>query len=199
MPVSVVHKTSKDNKGSSSKYGFYLNKENQEYIKNGEPEKQQFFFNQKNYANNFNKNISEKDIVWTAKIEHKRKFKGFEKEVENGNSKSGELKKGMQSHVHITVSRMHKDYRVNLSPLTNARSSNNLKFKGTQSKGGFDRSNWKQLNEESFDKAFNYKRPLQEKFETNRILKNGTPQEKELMKRQIIQEKIKENNKEIKL
>lgn len=273
MPVSVVHKTSADNKGSASKYGFYLNKENQEYIKDGTPEKQQFFFNQnedristvraihlvdenakgkglkrvqdryytltinfsekelkhiakkvsgkdvksvndlnreeykkynkhiahytkiamKNYAANFNKNISEKDIVWTAKIEHKRRFKGFEKEVENGIVKSGELKKGMQSHVHITVSRMHKDYRVSLSPLANARKNDNLMLNGKSRPGGFDRSNWKQLNEISFDKAFQYNRPLKEQFETLRTLKNGSFKEKKELQSKIIKDKQNDN------
>ncbi|GAB1856834.1 hypothetical protein MHTCC0001_16700 [Flavobacteriaceae bacterium MHTCC 0001] len=279
MPVSVVHKTSADNKGSASKYGFYLNKENQEYIKEGTPEKQQFFFNQnedristvrainlidqntkgkglkkvqdkyftltinfsekelrhiakkvsgkdiknvndlnqeeyikynkaiaqyvkiamKNYSANFNKNVSEKDIVWTAKIEHKRRFKGFEKEVENGMAKSGELKKGMQSHVHITVSRMHKDYRVSLSPLANARKNDNLVLNGKSRPGGFDRSNWKQLNEASFDKAFQYNRPLEEQFETLRILKNGSLEQKQTIQSKIIEEKIKQNDNEITL
>ncbi len=265
MPVSIVHKTSADNKGSCSKYGFYLNKENQEYFKADQPEKQQMFFtNQhnnistvnaidlidrntkgkglkktqdkyftvtlnfsdkelkhiakqvsnksintvddlnineyqaynkavrdytrkamKNYADNFNKEIKVNDIVWTAKIEHQRKFKGEDEQVIKGNAKSGQLKPGLNTHVHITVSRMHKYYRISLSPLANARSSKNLVLNGKSIKGGFDRSNWKQLNEDTFDKHFNYNRALDEKFKTLNILKNGSLEKKREIKNQI--------------
>jgi hypothetical protein len=146
----------------------------------------------KDYADNFNKDVSKDDVVWMAKIEHKRRYKGIDKEVREGRMKSGELKSGLHSHAHITVSRMHKDYRINLSPLTNARKSNNLVLNGKKIKGGFDRSNVKRLNEESFDKMFEYKRDLEEKFETLRVLKNGSFEEKQAMK-QIIKEKEKNN------
>jgi len=265
MPVSIVHPTSADNKGSCSKYGHYLNKENKELKKEGNGHRQQFFFNQdqnmittvqaitmvddnnknkglakkqdkyftltlnfsqseqehlastfakrpienvdelstkeyenyneviklfarqamRNYAANFKKDIDEKQIVWFAKIEHKRRYKGTDKEVIIGRAKSGEPKKGLQTHVHITVSRMHKDYRINLSPMANARSSENLVLNGRKVRGGFDRSNWKQLNEDSFDKMFEYSRSLEEKFETLRKLKHGTLEEKLALKAEI--------------
>jgi hypothetical protein len=272
MPVSIVHPTSSDNKGSCSKYGHYLNKENKELKKEGNGNRQQFFFNQdqnmmttvqaittvddnnknkglakkqdkyftltlnfsqneqehlastfakrpienieelstkeyenyneviklftrqtmRNYAANFKKDIDEKQVVWFAKIEHKRRYKGTDKEVLVGRAKSGEPKKGLQTHVHITVSRMHKDYRINLSPLANARSSENLVLNGRKVKGGFDRSNWKQLNEDSFDKMFNYERSLEEKFETLRKLKHGTLEEKRALKAEIRLEQNKQ-------
>ncbi len=271
MPVSIVHQTSSDNKGSCSKYGHYLNKENKELRKEGNGHRQQFFFNQdqnmmttvqaismvddnnknkglakkqdkyftltlnfsqneqehltstlakrpienveelndkeyenyneviklftkqamRNYAANFKKDIGENQIVWFAKVEHKRRYKGTDKEVMTRRAKSGDPKKGLQTHVHITVSRMHKDYRINLSPLANARSSENLVLNGRKVKGGFDRSNWKQLNEDSFDKMFKYKRSLEEKFETLRRLKHGTLEEKLALKTEIRQEKRK--------
>ena len=277
MPVTIIHKTSGNNKGSSSKYGFYLNKENSEYIKEGKSERQNFFFNQneeristvnaisliddntkgkglkkaqdkyftitlnfsdkelkylakkvsgrdidsvkelnkkeyqeynkllrsytknamKNYAVNFNKDLSNEDVVWHAKVEHKRKFKGFDDEVKQQMVKSGDLKPGLNSHVHITVSRMHKDYRVSLSPLSNARSNKNLVLNGKSVKGGFDRSNYKQMNENSFDDQFNYSRSLDEKFETSRKLKNGSYKEKTELKKMIKQEKEQQNNNQI--
>ena len=46
MPVSIVHTTSQDNKGSCSKYGHYLNKENEVLKKEGLGHRQQFFFDQ---------------------------------------------------------------------------------------------------------------------------------------------------------
>lgn len=280
MPVTIIHKTSANNKGSSSKYGFYLNKENAEYIKEGKPEKQNFFFNQfedristvnaismidenakrkglkkvqdkyftvtlnfsdkelrylakkvsnrnisdveeltqkeykeynkllreytkeamKNYASNFNKGITEDDIVWHAKVEHKRRYKGYDEEVKKGVSKSGELKKGLNSHVHITVSRMHKDYRISLSPLTKARNSENLVLNSKPRPGAFDRSNYKTLNEKSFDEKFGYSRGMEEKFEVLRTLKNGTLQEKQALRQSIEiekQQKEKQNNNQI--
>lgn len=280
MPVTIIHKTSVNNKGSSSKYGFYLNKENAEYIKDGKPEKQNFFFNQfedristvnaismvdenakgkglkkaqdryftvtlnfsnkelrylakkasdrnisdveeltqkeykeynkllreytketmKNYASNFKKGITKDDIVWHAKVEHKRRYKGHDEEVKKGVSKSGELKKGLNSHVHITVSRMHKDYRINLSPLTNARNSKNLVLNSRSTPGGFDRSNYKLLNEKSFDEKFGYSRDMEEKFEVVRTLKKGTLQEKQALRQSIEiekQQKEKQNNNQI--
>lgn len=270
MPVSIVHETNNDNKGSCSKYIFYLNKENKEYIKDGEPTKQQFFFNQnhnkiktiqaltsvddnnkgkglkkkldkyftltinfsnkelkhlakticskniksidelnpeqyqkyntlireytriamKNYADNFNNNINTNDIVWVAKIEHKRRYKGFENEVTKGLAKSGQLKSGLNTHVHITISRMHKQYRTNLSPRTNARNSKKLVLRGKKVESrGFDRSKWKERNENSFDKLFAYQRQADEKFENLRTLKNGSFREKLDLKRKIELEK----------
>lgn len=268
MPVSIVHQTTIDNKGSCSKYGFYLNKENIECIKEGRLEDLQPFFNQnknrlttmeaitsidhnakgkglrnnqdkyftltlnfskkelaflakkvakrdiknvgeltgqefkkynelltdytkqtmKNYADNFNKNITHEQLVWFAKIEHRRRYKGTDKEVLAGRVKSGQRKEGLQSHVHITVSRMHKDYRINLSPLTHARSSKNLVFKGKKVRGGFDRSNWKQLNENAFDTLFDYERQLDEKYETHRTLKLGSLDDKLQLQAQLEEE-----------
>ncbi len=269
MPVSIVHQTSSDNKGSCSKYGHYLNKENKELKREGKAERQQFFFNQnhnvmttiqaisivddngknkglskkqdryytltlnfsqeeqehltttitkrpiqnvdelnqkeyehyneviklftqqamRNYTANFKKDIKENQIVWFAKIEHKRRYKGTDKEVKSGIVKSGEQKKGLQTHVHITVSRMHKDYRINLSPLANARSGKELVLNGRKVKVGFNRSNWKELNEDSFDKMFNYKRGIEEKFQTLRTLKHGSLEEKLALKTKIELEK----------
>ena len=271
MPVSIVHKTTADNKGSCSKYGFYLNKENRECIKEGRFQDLQPFFNQsnnrlttmqaialvdengkgkglrndqdryftltlnfsqkelahlakkvakrnienvkelngqefekfnellsgytkqamKNYANNFNKGITENQIAWFAKIEHRRHYKGNDKEVVKGKAISGQLKDGLQSHVHITVSRMHRDWRINLSPLTNARTGKNLVLNGKKVRGGFDRSNWKQLNENSFDTLFDYKRGLDEKYETHRTLKLGSLDDKRRLQNQLEEERKK--------
>lgn len=269
MPVSIVHNTSQDNKGSCSKYGHYLNKENEVLKKEGQGHRQQFFFDQeqntlttiraitmvddngknkglarkqdryftltlnfsqkeldhltstlakrpirdidelddkelqdynevirfftrramRNYADNFNKGITEKQLVWFAKIEHRRYYKGTDREVMVGKPKSGERKEGLQTHVHITVSRMHKEYRINLSPLANARSSKNLVLNGKKVNGGFDRSQWKQWNEDTFDEMFKYQRRLEEKFATLRVLKHGTVEEKKILKAAIQQEK----------
>jgi hypothetical protein len=75
------------------------------------------------YAKNFNKGLCSSDLVWFAKIEYQRTFKGFEPEVLNGSYKQGELKPGFNTHVHFIVSRKDKDQRLKLSPMTNHRHS----------------------------------------------------------------------------
>lgn len=151
----------------------------------------------KNYASNFRNNISENDIVYFGKTEHQRKYKGTEKEVIAGTAKSGELKPGLQSHVHIVVSRSHKEKRIRLSPNRSARNTNNHQLRGkTVANASFNRIQWVIKNEQSFDEIFKYKRSLTEKFEVQYALKNGTPKEKERYQNEIQKknlDKSKEN------
>ncbi|MEZ7505302.1 DUF5712 family protein [Flavobacterium sp. Arc2] len=141
-----------------------------------------------NYALNFNrqdKGISSgSDLLYFGKIEHFRKFKGTDQEVINGTEVSGAYKKGLQSHIHIIVSRKDKSQRLKLSPTCNEK--NTSRKIGTNTyQVGFDRVNWINLNERSFDRNFNYKRQKREKFENQNILKNGTPLEKQELARRI--------------
>jgi len=76
------------------------------------------------YAKSFNKDIKATDLVYVAKIEHSRTFKGNDKDVLNGAFKSGEQKPGMQSHIHIVVSRNNKEQDKKLSPLSKFRPAN---------------------------------------------------------------------------
>lgn len=278
MPVSIIHKTTADSKGSCTKYTFYLNKENNELIKEKQFDRQQHFFNQKldmlsttkamqsidqntrgkgltkkedkyftltlnfsekelaflsekatgrkgitnvnqmskkefnnynksireyaresmkNYASNFKNNISENDLVYFGKTEHKRRYKGTEQEVLSGKAKSGELKPGLQSHVHIVVSRTHKEKRIRLSPNRSARNTKSHQLNGKNiSNASFNRMDWVQKNEQSFDDLFKYERSLGEKFEVQYALKNGTPEEKQEYQR-LIKENVLENLKEL--
>ncbi|PKV49224.1 hypothetical protein ATE84_1244 [Aquimarina sp. MAR_2010_214] len=153
----------------------------------------------KNYASNFRNNISKNDIVYFGKTEHKRKYKGTEKEVINGKAKSGELKPGLQSHVHIVVSRSHKEKRIRLSPHRSARNTNNHKLRGRNvPNASFDRMQWVIKNEQSFDRQFKYERSLNEKFEVQYALKNGTPEEK-IKYKSLIQENNLDKSKELEL
>ena len=74
-----------------------------------------------NYALNFNRQDkgvkSGVDLVYFGKIEHFRKFKGTDKEVIVGTEISGEYKKGLQSHIHIIVSRKDKTQLLKLNSL----------------------------------------------------------------------------------
>ncbi|RXG16554.1 DUF5712 family protein [Leeuwenhoekiella aestuarii] len=141
-----------------------------------------------NYAINFNRKEkglrSGEDLVYFAKIEHFRKFKGYDKCVKEGDYKSGDYKPGLNSHAHIIVSRKDKTQRLKLTPTTKEKSTKR-KIGNNVYQVGFDRMRWTNLNEKSFDDYFKYDRPELEKFENQYILKNGSPFEKDKLKQKI--------------
>lgn len=145
-----------------------------------------------NYAKNFNREDrglkGGKDLVYFAKIEHQRRFKGNDKEVINGKAKSGDLKPGLQSHVHLIVSRKDKTQKMKLSPMANEKSKMRS-IGGNKYQVGFDRKSWINANEKSFDKIFDYKRQEIEKFEIQNTLRNGTAEERFEVMQNIEKEK----------
>lgn len=150
-----------------------------------------------NYAKNFNRENkglkSGNDLVYFAKIEHFRKFKGTDDEVLNTIYKAGDLKPGINSHVHIIVSRKDKTQKLKLTPTTKERSTTRT-IGGNTYHVGFDRMKWINNNEKSFDDFFHYKRRERERFNNQYILKNGSPKEKEtLLKKIEIKEQAIEN------
>ena len=100
------------------------------------------------YAVNFNlstrKKLSEKDLVWFATIHQNRAFKGTDVEVLNGTKKSGELKEGLQTHIHVVVSARDKEMKITLNPNT----SNKNRFKMTD---------WFEANQKQFNLQFDFK------------------------------------------
>ncbi|MDR1501241.1 MAG: DUF5712 family protein [Prevotella sp.] len=106
------------------------------------------------YAKNFNKGLSAKDIKFYGKIHFDR-------------DRSDNTENNM--HCHIIVSRKDQANKIKLSPLTNHRNTK----KGII-KGGFDRTNLFQQTEQGFDRLFNYDRLLDESFEYYNIMKNGS-------------------------
>lgn len=140
-----------------------------------------------NYAINFereNKGLKTgNDLIYFAKIEHFRRYKGTDEEVVKGKSKTGDLKPGLNSHSHIIVSRKDKTQKLKLTPTTKEKSTDRI-INGNKYHVGFDRMKWINRNETSFDSFFKYQRPELEKFNNQYILKNGSPQEKrELMQK----------------
>lgn len=105
------------------------------------------------YANNFNKGLSEADIKFYGKIHFDRS---------RSNNK-------LNIHCHLIVSRKDQANKKKLSPLTNHKNTK----KGTVT-GGFDRMNLFQQAEQGFDKLFDYKRQLVESFYYCNTMKNGT-------------------------
>ena len=150
-----------------------------------------------NYALNFNRQDkgikTGADLVYFGKIEHFRKFKGTDKEVIDGKEISGQYKKGLQSHIHIIVSRKDKTQILKLSPTCNEKQTNR-KIGNNEYQVGFDRVKWINSNEKIFDEHFNYKRKELEKFENQNILKNGSPQDKHEVNKKIEAESINRND-----
>lgn len=119
------------------------------------------------YARNFNKGLSAKDIKFYGKIHFDR------------DRSSNEL----NMHCHLIVSRKDQSNKKKLSPLTN--------HKNTQKgaiKGGFDRTNLFRQTEQGFDKLFDYNRPLSESFEYYNTMKNGSISDQLKMQEKIIRQ-----------
>ena len=106
------------------------------------------------YAKNFNKGLSAKDIKFYGKIHFNR---------DRSDNNEGNM------HCHIIVSRKDQSNKIKLSPLTNHRNTK----KGVI-KGGFDRTSLFQQVEQGFDKLFSYDRQLTESFEYCNTMKNGS-------------------------
>lgn len=135
----------------------------------------------KDYAKSVNgKEIDPESIVFVAKLESERKYKGIDKEVLEGKKKKGELKAGDNRHVHVIVARKTLNGRK-ISPLTHHINTT----KGTV-KGGFSQNGLKQNIEDSFDKTFKYERAIEEKFTYNVLTED---QKKELILNKAKQEK----------
>nr|WP_288210294.1 DUF5712 family protein [uncultured Dysgonomonas sp.] len=117
------------------------------------------------YAKNFNKGLTEKDIKFYGKIHFDR-------------DRSENIEGNM--HCHIIVSRKDQSNKIKLSPLTNHRNT-----KEGAIKGGFDRKSFFQNVEKRFDRLFNYTRSLDESFEYYNIMKNGSIEEQLKMEERL--------------
>ncbi len=160
------------------------------------------------YAAHFKRdNLNDgKQLMYFGKVEHQRHYKGNDDEVKKGFAKSGEKKPGLNSHVHLIVSRKDKDMKLKLSPLANDKGNGkNCLTNGNQVQRGFDRNLFNVKAEALFDKNFNYQRGLSEKVEyrieasKNPILKTKieleqNKGEKEKQQQKLISEYDKRNN-----
>lgn len=151
------------------------------------------------YAENFGKGLKGDDIMYFAKVEQNRYFHGDDKEVKNGQARTGQKKPGENMHVHILVSRKSKNGKLKLSPLTNHRNT-----KKGAIKGGFNRDEFVQSSESEFDKTTGYKRDRDETYEHYKIMKNGSAIEKasekinvENLQRLQVQKQVQQQQKQI--
>ena len=123
------------------------------------------------YAKNFNKGLTGENLVYFGKVEHCRYYGRDSVEVKEGLFKAGEQKEGLQTHVHIVVSRMDESKKIRLSPMANAKNAKNI-LNGKEVQIGFDRMKFVQSCEKSFDTNFDYRRSQQHKFSHYHTMKN---------------------------
>ena len=109
------------------------------------------------YAKNFNKGLSAKNIKFYGKIHFNR---------DRSDNR-------LNIHCHLIVSHKDQSNKVKISPLTNHRNTK----KGVIT-GGFDRTALFKNVEKGFDKLFGYHRQLSETFEYCNTMKNGTVTDK---------------------
>lgn len=123
------------------------------------------------YAKNFGRTEKVKgkeDILYFGRIESYRTYNFNDTEVEQGLKKTGDLKDGLNYHVHVIVSRKSADGYTKLSPLS--KSAGNEWIKDDKLlKRGFSHENFKLLSQEKFSERFkfisenNYKIPQVDK------------------------------------
>lgn len=116
------------------------------------------------YAKNFNKGLEGKDLVYFAKLEYERSFKGTDQEVKQGQAKQGELKQGDNRHIHVIVSRRAKENGYKISPLANEKNSKGM-LNGKEVQKGFDRQKFSHAAEKTFDLTTGYQRSLEETYQ----------------------------------
>ncbi len=166
----------------------------------------------KEYAASFHRNdpVTADQLLYFAKIEYTRTYRGFEKEIQENQpylkkiarlnnqirqAERGELnvdlktlqnelqktigaaphkrngkllqqgmkKEGLQTHVHIIVSRRDKTNTYTLSPLSKHKASEVI-LNGKSQKRGFNREGFYQKAEVRFDKMFAYPRHYVDSF-----------------------------------
>lgn len=127
------------------------------------------------YAVNFNrKNIqSGADLMYFARVETQRTYKFTDEAVKAGTAKIGDVKPGLNLHVHIVVSRKSLDGKTKLSPA--AKSAGNtweLEGRGTVQRG-FSHEGWKVQVQETFNKQFSYQSLQGEYYQVKQVPEHG--------------------------
>lgn len=82
-------------------------------------------------------------------------------------------KSGINYHIHIVVSRRDKEQKRSLSPLAKARSNEKHMINGQECKIGFNRDQFTQKLETSFDRGFSYERMFTDSYQGRKLLKEN--------------------------
>ena len=137
------------------------------------------------YAENFNKDgLLGENILYFAKVEKERYDKRHNK-----------IKNGVNTHIHVIISRRDKDQKYKLSPVTNHINST----KGII-KGGFSRISFYEKSEQVFDKLIQYPREFKDSWEYQYTMKHGSQDKiSEMLRSRQIEDpiKIKEINSDV--
>lgn len=117
---------------------------------------------------------------------------------------AGNQKAGLNTHIHVVVSRKDLQKKVSLSPFANSRGSKN-ELNGKKVQIGFNRKDFVNRCEKSFDDKFKYERELKDKFEYKHAEKHDTakfireaiamPTNPEQMARKIVTEMFDKDKK----
>ncbi len=110
------------------------------------------------YAQNFGRDKirSGADLMYFARVETERIYKHTDEAVKDGMAKIGDVKPGLQFHVHIIVSRKSLDGKTKLSPQVKSTGNEwELEGRGTV-KRGFSHINWKVRVQQAFNESFSY-------------------------------------------
>lgn len=129
------------------------------------------------YAKGFGrKNVtSNKDLLYFAKVEVNRPYKYTDEKVRNGQAKTGELKEGLNVHVHVIVSRKSKDGNTKLSPCYARSKGNEWNLNGRGNvRRGLSHVDFKINSSNVFEERFNYKMNQTEKFAIKEDVKTET-------------------------
>ena len=118
------------------------------------------------------KNVNKEDVLFFGKIHEQR--------AENNKNKDlSDL------HAHVIVSRKDITNKIKISPLTNHKTTTNGAIKG-----GFDRKNFYEKTEKSFDDKFNYTRKIEDTFTYKNTMKNGSGEEKiQMIEKKVLEQK----------
>lgn len=147
------------------------------------------------YARNFKRPgiESSKDLLWFGKLEHYRYYSHKDAEVKNGLNKRGDRKPGEQMHIQVIVSRKDITNSIKLSPMNKSRGRNEQHSKKV---GQFDRSAFKQIGEQLFDKQFEFDRGFTDTFEYANVQKKGNLDERLNLEKQAREKSVRPNKPE---
>lgn len=135
-------------------------------------------------------------LVYAGKVEHYRAYKGFDDEVKDKAKKNGDIKPGLNSHIHVIIARKDNEMKYKLSPLANEKGNeSNSMLNGKRVQRGFDRTLFSIKAETIFDELFNYTRALEDKviFKIETSKNNNSIEidlERDPIKREVLKQKF---------
>jgi hypothetical protein len=101
-----------------------------------------------NYAGNFQlkdgKKLKGEDLVWFATFHQGREYNGLDKPVREGTAKAGVAKPGLQTHIHVIVSRRDAAQKITRTP--------------TGRRERFSIQDWQKQNAQDFKQPFGYEK-----------------------------------------